>query len=102
MNTVKVLVTGATGQAASHTVQLLRDAMNYQGWITKAAKQPMALQTVDLGPLGADDVEVAVEHCGLCHSDLSVLNNECGIPLSRPPLGPAQRRPDRTGAHFFF
>jgi len=39
----------------------------------------MALESVDLGPLGAEDVEVAVEHCGVCHSDLSVLNNEWGI-----------------------
>src|SRR5216683_7806142 len=52
------------------------DAMNYLAWIAKAAKQPMVLETVDLGPLGAEDVEVAVEHCGLCHSDLSVLNND--------------------------
>src|SRR5260370_14268639 len=52
------------------------DAM---AWIAKAPKQPMVLETVDLGPLGAEDVEVAVEHCGLCHSDLSVLNNECGF-----------------------
>src|SRR6476620_7374675 len=55
------------------------DAMNYQAWIAKAAKQPMVLETVDLEPLGAEDVEVDVEHCGLCHSDLSVLNNEWGI-----------------------
>ena len=55
------------------------DAMNYQAWVAKAAKQPMVLETVDLGPLGAEDVEVAVEHCGLCHSDLSVLNNDWGI-----------------------
>src|SRR5258708_3485869 len=48
-------------------------------WIAKAPKQPMVLETVDLGPLGAEDVEVAVEHCGLCHSDLSVLNNEWGF-----------------------
>ena len=53
--------------------------MNYKAWVAKAAKQPMVLETVDLGPLGAEDVEVAVEHCGLCHSDLSVLNNEWGI-----------------------
>jgi uncharacterized zinc-type alcohol dehydrogenase-like protein len=53
--------------------------MNYQAWIAKAAKQPMVLETVDLGPLGAEDVEVAVEHCGLCHSDLSVLNNDWGM-----------------------
>src|SRR5215472_1205026 len=52
------------------------NAMNHQAWIAKAAKQPMVLETVDLGPLGAEDVEVAVEHCGLCHSDLSVLNND--------------------------
>ncbi|HLQ43171.1 MAG TPA: NAD(P)-dependent alcohol dehydrogenase, partial [Planctomycetaceae bacterium] len=39
----------------------------------------MVLENVDLGPLGAEDVEVAVEHCGVCHSDLSVLNNDWGI-----------------------
>jgi uncharacterized zinc-type alcohol dehydrogenase-like protein len=39
----------------------------------------MVLETVDLGPLGAEDVEVVVEHCGLCHSDVSVFNNEWGI-----------------------
>ena len=63
--------------------------MNHKAWIAKAAKQSMALESVDLGPLGAEDVEVAVEHCGLCHSDLSVLNNEWGIsqyPASCPIL----------------
>jgi len=50
----------------------------YKAWTVKAAKQPMALETVDLGPLGAEDVEVAVEHCGLCHSDVSVFNNDWG------------------------
>src|SRR3989442_1257812 len=48
------------------------DAMHYQAWIAKAAKQPMVLESVDLGPLGAEDVEGAVAHCGVCHSDLSV------------------------------
>ena len=52
---------------------------NHKAWVAKAVKQPMVLETVDLGPLGAEDVEVAVEHCGLCHSDLSVLNNDWGI-----------------------
>ena len=27
----------------------------------------------DPGPLGAHDVEIAIEHCGICHSDLSML-----------------------------
>src|SRR5882672_2018933 len=55
------------------------DPMNYRAWVAKAAKQPMLLENVDLGPLGAEDVEVAVEHCGLCHSDVSVLNDEWGL-----------------------
>jgi len=55
------------------------DEMSYQAWVAQAPNQPMVLETVDLGTLGAEDVEVAVENCGLCHSDLSVLNNEWGI-----------------------
>jgi alcohol/geraniol dehydrogenase (NADP+) len=51
----------------------------YKAWVAKAAKQPMVLETVDLGPLGAEEVEVAVENCGLCHSDLSMFNNEWGM-----------------------
>jgi uncharacterized zinc-type alcohol dehydrogenase-like protein len=39
----------------------------------------MKLEVVDLGPFQPEDVEIAVEHCGLCHSDLSILNNEWGI-----------------------
>jgi len=30
----------------------------------------------DPGPLGAGQVEIDVEHCGICHSDLSMLDNE--------------------------
>lgn len=33
----------------------------------------------DPGPLGAHDVEIDVTHCGLCHSDLSMLDNEWGM-----------------------
>jgi alcohol/geraniol dehydrogenase (NADP+) len=54
-------------------------SLNYKAWVARAAKQTMALESVDLGPLGAEDVEVAVEHCGLCYSDLSVLNDDWGI-----------------------
>jgi len=51
---------------------------NHKAWVAKAAKQPMVLEAVDLGPLGTEEVEVAVEYCGLCHSDLSALNNDWG------------------------
>ncbi|MEO1310703.1 MAG: NAD(P)-dependent alcohol dehydrogenase [Pseudomonadota bacterium] len=37
-------------------------------------------------PLSPNDVEIAVTHCGLCHSDYSMVHNEWGI--SRYPLVP--------------
>lgn len=37
---------------------------------------PLAPFEFDPGPLGPDQVEIAVSHCGICHSDLSMLNNE--------------------------
>jgi len=38
----------------------------------------------DAGDLGPEQVEIAVEYCGLCHSDLSMLENEWG--MSQFPL----------------
>lgn len=61
--------------------------MDYKAWVAKAAKQAMVLEKADLGPLGAEEVEVAVEHCGLCHSDLSILNNDWGISQYPAVLG---------------
>ena len=40
----------------------------------------------DPGALGSNDVEIAVQHCGICHSDLSMLDNEWGI--TQYPLVP--------------
>jgi alcohol/geraniol dehydrogenase (NADP+) len=40
----------------------------------------------DPGPLGDTEVEIQVEYCGLCHTDLSMVDNEFGI--SRYPLVP--------------
>ena len=47
-------------------------------WVASAAKSKFTKQEIDLGPLGEEEVEVAVEYCGICHSDLSVLNNDWG------------------------
>src|ERR1017187_4954148 len=70
---------GSTSAALSGPRFRMVEAMSYKAWVAKTAKLPMALETVELGQLGAEEVEVAVEHCGLCHSDLSVLNNDWGI-----------------------
>ena len=31
------------------------------------------------GPLGDDEVEIQTEYCGICHSDLSMLDNDWGM-----------------------
>ena len=54
-------------------------SLTNKAWVASAPEQPMNLEVVDLGSLGAEDVEIAVEHCGLCHSDLSILNNDWSI-----------------------
>ena len=49
-----------------------------------------------MGPLGPDEVEIAVEHCGVCHSDLTMLDNELG--LSSYPLVPGHEAVGRVVA----
>jgi uncharacterized zinc-type alcohol dehydrogenase-like protein len=56
-------------------------------WVAASAKGKLVRQRVELGPLGPEEVEVQVEHCGLCHSDLSVLNNDWGISQFPAVLG---------------
>jgi alcohol/geraniol dehydrogenase (NADP+) len=42
-------------------------------------KQPLQAYEYTPGPLGDEQVEIAVESCGICHSDLSMLDNDWGI-----------------------
>jgi len=50
----------------------------------------------DPGPLGAGEVEIEVEHCGICHSDLSMLDNAWG--MSCYPLVPGHEVIGRIAA----
>ena len=50
----------------------------------------------DPGPLGPDEIEIAVESCGLCHSDLSLLEDEWGV--TRFPLTPGHEVVGRVAA----
>ena len=43
------------------------------------AKQKLQSFEYDPGELGPEQVEIAVESCGICHSDLSMLDNDWGI-----------------------
>jgi uncharacterized zinc-type alcohol dehydrogenase-like protein len=56
-------------------------------WVAPTAKGKLVRQQVELGPLGAEEVEVQVKHCGLCHSDLSVRNDDWGFSRFPAVLG---------------
>lgn len=58
-----------------------------EAWVAPGVKQKLVRSSINLGPLGTDDVEVQVEHCGLCHSDLSVLNDDWAMSQFPAVLG---------------
>lgn len=50
-----------------------------QALASTGPKRPLEPFEYTLGPLGREQVEIAVESCGICHSDLSMLDNEWGM-----------------------
>ncbi len=42
-------------------------------------KSPLTPFEYEPGPLGSEQVDIAVDYCGVCHSDLSMLDNEWGM-----------------------
>jgi uncharacterized zinc-type alcohol dehydrogenase-like protein len=47
---------------------------------------PLELFGFDPGEIGPEEVEIKVTHCGICHSDLSMLDNDWG--MSKYPFVP--------------
>lgn len=50
-----------------------------RAYAAREARGPLTPFEFDPGALGADQVEIAVESCGICHSDVAMLNNEWGF-----------------------
>ncbi len=61
--------------------------MEYQAWVADNAGSTFNKQSLKRPPLGPEEVEVAVEHCGVCHSDLSMWQNEWGMATYPAVLG---------------
>jgi uncharacterized zinc-type alcohol dehydrogenase-like protein len=57
-----------------------------KAYAAHAAGEPLQPYEFELGTLGADEVDVDVRSCGICHSDLSMLDNEWQ--MSTYPLVP--------------
>jgi alcohol/geraniol dehydrogenase (NADP+) len=50
-----------------------------QGLAAHAAGAELLPFRYDPGALGPHDVEIAISHCGICHSDLHLITNDWGI-----------------------
>lgn len=50
-----------------------------KGFACYEPKQQLKEFSYDPGKLGDNDVEVAISHCGICHSDVHLIDNDWGI-----------------------
>jgi len=71
-------------------------AERIQAWAAPGPSQALAPFSYDPGLLGPDEVEIKVDYCGLCHSDLSMWENEWG--RSAYPLVPGHEVIGRVSA----
>jgi uncharacterized zinc-type alcohol dehydrogenase-like protein len=51
----------------------------FQAYAASRPNGPLEPFSFNPGTLGPEEVEIKVTHCGLCHSDISMLENEWGI-----------------------
>ena len=50
-----------------------------RGWASQAPDSRLEPYRYSPESLAPDEVEISVEYCGLCHSDLSMLRNDWGL-----------------------
>ena len=73
--------------------------MIVNAYAAQTAAGPLKPFQYELGDIGAEEVDIAIRHCGICHSDLSMLNNDWDI--TRYPFVPGHEivgRIDAVGA----
>jgi uncharacterized zinc-type alcohol dehydrogenase-like protein len=50
-----------------------------RAYAATAPHAPLVPHEYEFGPLGHDQVEIKIQSCGICHSDLSMIDNEWGM-----------------------
>ena len=60
--------------------------MTVHAYAAQSQGQPLEPHTFELGALGANEIDINVSHCGICHTDIHLINNDLGI--SSYPLTP--------------
>jgi uncharacterized zinc-type alcohol dehydrogenase-like protein len=68
----------------------------FQGWAAGAAREPLQPFAWEPAALGPAEVEVAVSHAGICHSDLHLIDN--GWKTSTYPFVPGHEIVGRVAA----
>lgn len=52
--------------------------MKIHAYAAKKAKATLEPYEYEAAALAPWDIEVAITHCGICHSDISLIDNEWG------------------------
>lgn len=60
--------------------------MTVHAYAAQSQGQRLEPHTFELGALGANEIDINVSHCGICHTDIHLINNDLGI--SSYPLTP--------------
>ncbi len=50
--------------------------MNIGAFAALAAKEALVPHTYEAAPLGPHDIEIEISHCGVCHSDVHLIDND--------------------------
>lgn len=53
--------------------------MKVNGYAALAQKAKLTPYSYELGTIGSEQVDIKVHYCGICHSDISMINNDWGM-----------------------
>lgn len=60
--------------------------MQFQAYQASQAGGDLKAKSIEVGELQPDQIDIAIDYCGICHSDISMLNNDWE--MSQYPLIP--------------
>jgi len=52
---------------------------NISAYSASGPKARVAPCTIERRPIGLNDIQIAIEHCGVCHTDIHFVNNDWGM-----------------------
>jgi uncharacterized zinc-type alcohol dehydrogenase-like protein len=65
-------------------------------YAAKTARSPLESFLIERRPVGATDIQIEIDYCGVCHTDLHFVNNDWG--MSEYPIVPGHEIVGRVSA----